>query len=96
MGQTIRRLQIRRKEEYFDDSSPPTGLSLVVPSVIFVHFETSNRRSRRYPLHRFLSARRFYSLDRDLRIVNMREMKYSASWENLTGVPCKDPMYTFE
>jgi hypothetical protein len=49
MGQTIRRLQIRRMDGYFDDSSPPRGLSLVVPSAIFVHLEASNSRIRRSP-----------------------------------------------
>jgi hypothetical protein len=96
MGQTIYRLQIRRKDEYFDDSSPPTGLSLAVPSAKFIYPETSNRQCRAHPLHRILPARRFYSLDRNLRMMIMRKMKNLYFWENLTGVPCKYPMYTVE
>jgi hypothetical protein len=96
MYQTIHRLQIRRKDEYFDDSFPPTVLSLAVPSVISVHFQTSNRRGRAHPFHGILSARRLYSLDRNLRMVIMREMRCFLSWKNLTGVPCKDPRYTVE
>jgi hypothetical protein len=36
MGQTMNGLQLRRKNEYFDASSPPTGLSLALPSALFV------------------------------------------------------------